>query len=101
MISKEFSEPFAAADFRKKRDGIVSVSRADAEPTDPEVRRVSELMRSVITRLHAEVMRSISHYCEQQQGNAPQRLFLCGGTAIARFVREFFREKLQAAGRIF
>ncbi len=101
VISREFSEPFAAADFRKKRDGIVNVSCADPEPTDSEVRRVSELMRSAITRLHAEVMRSISHYCEQQQGNAPQRLFLCGGTVIARFVREFFREKLQVPVEFF
>ena len=48
-----------------------------------------------MTRLHAEVMRSISHYRAQQQGNAPERLFLCGGTASTSYMREFFREKLQ------
>jgi type IV pilus assembly protein PilM len=94
-ISKEFGEPFAAADFRKKRDGFVSLGGAYAEPSDPEVARVSKLMRSTMTRLHAEVMRSISHYRAQQQGSAPERLFLCGGTASTPYMREFFREKLQ------
>lgn len=94
-IAKEFGEPFAAADFRKKRDGFVSLGGAYAEPSDPEVARVSKLMRSTMTRLHAEVMRSISHYRAQQQGNAPERLFLCGGTASTPYMREFFREKLQ------
>jgi type IV pilus assembly protein PilM len=95
VIAREFSEPFAEADFRKKRDGIVRVECEDREPADPEAGRVSELMRSAITRLYAEVVRSISHYCGHQHGHTPNRIFLCGGTAVARFVREFFREKLQ------
>jgi len=93
-IAKEFNEPFAAAEFRKKRDGFVSLGGACAEPDDPEVARVSKLMRSTMTRLHAEVMRSISHYRAQQQGNAPERVFLCGGTASTPYMREFFCEKL-------
>src|SRR5260370_16218341 len=94
-IAKEFDELFAAAELRKKRVGFVSPGGAYAEPTDPEVARVSKLMRSTMTRLHAEVMRSISHYRAQQQGNAPERLFLCGGSASTPYMREFFREKLQ------
>src|SRR5712691_1971882 len=100
-IAKEFNESFAAAELRKKRDGFVSPSGAYAEPTDPEVARVSKLMRSTMTRLHAEVMRSISHYRAQQQGNAPERLFLCGGTASTPYMREFFREKLQVPIEFF
>src|SRR6266545_5014832 len=100
-IAKEFNEPFAAAEFRKKRDGFVSLGGAYAEPTDPEIARVSKLMRSTMTRLHAEVMRSISHYRAQQQGNAPERLFLCGGTASTPYMREFFREKLQVPIEFF
>ena len=94
-IAKEFDESFAAAEFRKKRDGFVSPGGAYAEPTDPEVAHVSKLMRSTMTRLHTEVMRSISHYRAQQQGNAPERLFLCGGSASTPYMREFFSEKLQ------
>jgi len=100
-IAKEFDELFAAAELRKKRVGFVSPGGAYAEPTDPEVARVSKLMRSTMTRLHAEVMRSISHYRAQQQGNAPERLFLCGGSASTPYMREFFREKLQVPIEFF
>src|SRR5438105_6373097 len=100
-IAKEFNESFAAAEFRKKRDGFVSLGGAYAEPTDPEVARVSKLMRSTMTRLHAEVMRSISHYRAQQQGSAPERVFLCGGSSSTPYMREFFREKLQVPIEFF
>jgi type IV pilus assembly protein PilM len=94
-IAKEFNEPAVAAEFRKKRDGFVSLGGAYAEPSDPEVARVSKIVRSTMTRLHAELMRSISHYRAQQQGSAPARVFLCGGSASMPYMREFFREKLQ------
>jgi type IV pilus assembly protein PilM len=94
-IAKEFGESFAEAEFRKKREGFVSLGGAYAEPADPDVARVSKIMRSTMTRLHAELMRSISHYRAQQQGNAPQRVFLCGGSASTAYMREFFNEKLQ------
>jgi type IV pilus assembly protein PilM len=100
-IAKEFNEPFAAAEVRKKRDGFVSLGGTYAEPADPEVARVSKLVRSTMTRLHAEVMRSISHYRAQQQGNAPERVFLCGGSASTPYMREFFREKLQVPIEFF
>lgn len=94
-IAKEFNEPAAAAEFRKRRDGFVSLGGAYAEPSDPDVARVSKIVRSTMTRLHAEVMRSISHYRSQQQGGAPARIFLCGGGASMPYMREFFHEKLQ------
>nr|MBA3544625.1 pilus assembly protein PilM [Chthoniobacterales bacterium] len=43
----------------------------------------------------AEVARSISFYRTQQQGNPPQRVFLCGGTVSTPYMREFFHEKLR------
>jgi type IV pilus assembly protein PilM len=49
----------------------------------------------MMMRLHAELMRSISHYCAQQQGNSPDRIFLSGGGATTPFIREFFHERLQ------
>src|SRR6266446_3847278 len=100
-IAKEFNESVAAAELRKKRDGFVSLGGAYAEPADPEVARVSKLMRSTMTRLHAEVMRSISHYRAQQQGNAPERVFLCGGSASTPYMREFFRQKLHVPIEFF
>jgi type IV pilus assembly protein PilM len=93
-IAKEFGEPFAAAESRKKRDGFVGLGGVYAEPADADVARVSKIARSVMTRLHAELMRSISHYRAQQNGSPPVRVFLCGGSAGMRYMREFFIEKL-------
>jgi type IV pilus assembly protein PilM len=100
-IAKEFGEPMPAAEFRKKRDGFVSLGGAYAEPEDPEVARVSKIVRGTMTRLHAEMMRSISHYRAQQQGNAPDRLYLCGGSTSTPYMREFFQEKLQVPVEFF
>src|SRR5213596_1975016 len=100
-VAKEFREPFAAAELRKKRDGFVSLGGAYAEPANPDVARVSKLARSTMTRLHAELMRSISHYCAQQQGCRPERIFLCGGSAGMRYMREFFNEKLNVPIEFF
>jgi type IV pilus assembly protein PilM len=100
-IAKEFNEPFGAAEFRKKRGGFVSLGGAYAEPEDPEVSRVSKIVRGTMTRLHAELMRSISHYRSQQQGNPPDRLFLCGGSTSTPYMREFFQEKLQVPVEFF
>jgi type IV pilus assembly protein PilM len=99
VIAKEFNEPFAAAEFRKKRDGFATILGAGLGPDD--VMRVSQIVRGTMTRLHAEVMRSISHYRVQQQGSAPERVFLSGGCAKTTCLREFFDEKLQLPTELF
>ena len=99
VIAKEFNEPFAAAEFRKKRDGFATILGAGLGPDD--VMRVSQIVRGTMTRLHAEVMRSISHYRVQQQGSAPERVFLSGGCAKTTCLREFFHEKLQLPTELF
>src|SRR6058998_2223985 len=93
-IAREFNESFGAAETRRKRDGFVALGGA-AEPADPNVGRVSKIVRSTMTRLHAELMRSITHYNAQQQGNRPSRVFLCGGGAGIPKMREFFHEKFE------
>src|SRR5207237_5142707 len=55
----------------------------------------SKIARSTMTRLHAELMRSVTHYRAQQQGNRPVRIYLCGGGAGMPYMREFFHEKFQ------
>src|SRR5437667_5308557 len=100
-IAREFNESFAAAETRKKRDGFVGLGGAYAEPADPDIARVSKIARSTMTRLHAEVMRSVTHYRAQQQGNRPARIYLCGGGAGMPYVREFFHEKFQVPIEFF
>ena len=100
-IAKEFKESLTAAEFRKKRDGFVGLGGVYAEPADPDIARVAKIVRSTMTRLHGEVVRSISHYRAQQQGNPPERIFLCGGGAGMPYMREFFSEKLKVPIEFF
>src|SRR5213595_2396796 len=99
-IAREFNEPFAAAEARRKRDGFVALGGA-ADPTDPDIGRVSKTVRSTMTRLPAELMRSITHYRAQQQGTRPARIFLCGGGVGMPYMREFFHEKFQVPIEFF
>src|SRR5580704_1312844 len=100
-IAKDFGEPFGVAEERKKRDGFVSLGGAYAEPEDPDVARVSKMIRNTMTRLHAEIARSISFYRAQQGGMQPERVFLCGGSTTLPYMREFFTEKLQLPVEFF
>jgi len=99
-IAKEFGESFAAAETRKNRDASVALGGA-AEPDDPNLGRLSKIARSTMTRLHAELMRSIAHYRAQQQGDRPSRIFLCGGGAGMPNMREFFHEKFELPVEFF
>lgn len=94
-VAKEFNESFATAERRKKESGFVSLGGGYADPADPDIARMSKIIRSTMTRLHAEIMRSISYYRTQQQGKAPARIYLCGGSSGMPYMREFFQEKLQ------
>lgn len=100
-IAKEFNEPFAAAESRKKRDGFAASGAPGTEPLDDGVARVSKIVRQTMTRLHAELTRSISHYCAQQTGSPPERIFLSGGGASTASIREFFHEKTRLRVEFF
>jgi type IV pilus assembly protein PilM len=100
-LAKEFNEPISAAEFRKRRDAFVSLGFALSEHEDPDLTRVTKIVRTTMTRLHAELARSISHYRSQQQGRPPQRAFLCGGNASTPYMLEFFQEKLQLPVELF
>ncbi len=100
-VAMEFNEPFDAAELRKRHDGFVSLGGPEAEAADPDVARVAQLIRGGMTRLHAEVVRSISFYRTQHQESRPERVFLCGGAASTPYLREFFHEKLQVPTEFF
>jgi len=101
QIAKEFSEAFQEAEERKKRDGFVSLGGAYAEPDDPDVARVSKMIRNSMTRLHAEIARSIGFFRSQQSGHQPERVFLSGGSSTLPYMREFFQEKFQLPVEFF
>ncbi|MDF1739509.1 MAG: pilus assembly protein PilM [Verrucomicrobiales bacterium] len=93
-IAKEFGTEFGAADQRKINDGFVALGGAYADHEDPEIAGISKVVRNSLTRLHSEIMRTITFYRSQQGGGAPEMLLLSGATSGLPFIREFFAEKL-------
>lgn len=104
-ITQEFAAeaklPFAEAEKIKINDGMVSLGGAYEEPDNPRIAAVSKVARNVLTRLHLQVNQTIQFYRTQQGGNAPVRVFLCGGGSILPYSAEFFAEKLNLPVDIF
>ena len=94
-VAKEFHQDITLADRLKVEKGSVSLGGAYAEPSDPTEARVAKVVRNTMTRLHAEIARSISFYRTSQAGSQPVRVLLCGGTVSLPYMVEFFSEKLQ------
>ncbi len=97
-ITKDIAQTFGCsleeAEQLKIERGYVSLGGV-TEDADEVTDRVSKIVRTALTRLHAEISRSINFYRSQQGGNAPARLFLTGGTVRLPQLDEFFRETLQ------
>ncbi|MGF1677924.1 MAG: type IV pilus assembly protein PilM [Candidatus Methylacidiphilales bacterium] len=93
-IANEFQEPYKSAELLKMGKGFVGLGGAYADPEDQAAARISKISRSVFSRLHAEVSRSISFYRNQQGGKPPERILLAGGGARMAYADLFFKEKL-------
>lgn len=100
-IAKEFSIPFAEAERQKRSQGFVALGGAVEDHPDEGVNAMSKVMRNSMTRLHAEIMRTITFYRSQQGGSAPKRVFLAGGGSSAGYIAEFFAEKLKLPVEIY
>lgn len=94
-IAKEFEQDITLAEKLKIEKGFVGLGGAYAEPSDPTEARVSKIIRNTMTRLHAEIARSISFYRTSQGGSPQSRVYLCGGSVSLSYMSEFFTEKLQ------
>ncbi len=93
-IAQTFGCSFEEAERLKQERGYVSLGGV-TEDEDEITDRVSKIIRTVLTRLHAEISRSINFYRSQQGGAAPSRIFLTGGSVRLPQLDEFFRETLQ------
>lgn len=94
-VAKELNLDITVAERLKIQKGFVSLGGAYAEPEDPTEARIAKVVRNTMTRLHAEIARSISFYRTSQSGSQPVRVILCGGTVSLPYMVEFFSEKLQ------
>ena len=100
-VAKEFGESFFLAESRKVTSGFVAQGSNFADSEDPELAKLSKVLRNAATRLHAEVARSVSFYRSQQAGSAPQRVYLSGGGASVPLMLEFWQEKLGIPAELF
>ena len=96
-ITKEISTALGCtpeeAEQLKLEKGYVSMGGV-TEDEDEVADRISKVCRAVLTRLNAEISRSINFYRSQQGGSAPGRLYLTGGTALLPQIDTFFSESL-------
>ena len=94
-IAKSFQVDFRTAERMKREHSFVALGGVYAGAGDETADRVSKVIRNVVTRLHAEVNRSVNFYRSQQSGSVPARVLLTGGSSIIPHMDTFFREKLK------
>ena len=78
----------------KLEKGYVAVGGV-TEDDDEVADRVSKACRAVVTRLNAEISRSINFYRSQQGGGVPTKMYLTGGSAMLGQIDAFFGDSLQ------
>ena len=94
QIMQEFNLAFADAEEMKKAHAFVAFGGAYEGHKSEVVDKVSKSVRSIMTRMHAEILRSINFYRGQQSGEAPTQVLLAGGTSVIPYTDTFLKEKL-------
>ena len=77
-----------------KRDGAYVSSGGAVEDQDETLDRVSKVCRASLSRIAAEISRSINFYRGQQGGSEPVKMYLTGGTTLLPGAAEFLSESL-------
>ncbi len=95
QIMREFNLSYRDAEKLKIAHAFVAFGGAYEAPASEVADKVSKSVRSVMTRLHTEITRSINFYRTQQSGGAPGRILLTGGTSVIPYTDTFLKEKLQ------
>jgi len=100
-IAKTFQMSFKDAEALKREVAFVALGGNYAPAEDAQTDQVSKIVRTVVTRLHAEINRSTNFYKSQQGGEPPVRVLLTGGSSVIPYMDTFFREKLQVDVQYF
>lgn len=94
-LMKEFDLSFENAEKLKLAHGFVGFGGTFEAGDSGVAARTSKVVRNVMTRLHAEVSRTINFYRSQQGGSQPALVLLAGGTSMIQHANTFLREKLK------
>jgi type IV pilus assembly protein PilM len=95
QIMREFELSHDDAEEMKKAHAFVSFGGAYEDPKSEVAGKVSKIVRNVMTRMHAEIDRSIKFYRTQQNGMQPSLVLLTGGSAMIPYLDSFLKEKLK------
>lgn len=95
QIMREFNMEFAEAEEMKQAHAFVAFGGAYEAPSSEVADKVSKSVRLVMTRMHAEINRSINFYRSQQGGSRPDLILLAGGSSIIPHSEVFLKEKLK------
>jgi type IV pilus assembly protein PilM len=100
-FASEAKLKFEVAEQIKVAEGFVSLGGAYEEPESPNQAAIAKIARQFMTKLHIQVNQTMQFYRGQQNGSAPQRVFLSGGAAIMPYTAQFFAEKLNVPVEYF
>jgi type IV pilus assembly protein PilM len=95
QVMREFELSHDDAEEMKKAHAFVSFGGAYEDPKSEVAGKVSKIVRNVMTRMHAEIDRSIKFYRTQQNGMQPSLVLLTGGSAMIPYLDSFLKEKLK------
>lgn len=98
-ITSAMQKRFEGRTFRqveefKRAEGFIPPPGNYAGAANADAAEAGKIARTVMTRIHNEITRSITFYRTSQHGSAPMRVFLSGGGASMPYTLEFFNEKL-------
>lgn len=95
QIMREFELSFDDAEEMKRAHAFVAFGGAYEGASSEVEDKVSKIVRSVMTRMHAEIDRSIKFYRTQQNGQQPSQILLTGGCAVIPYSDVFLKDKLK------
>jgi len=94
-LMKEFDLSFEDAEKLKLAHAFVGFGGTYEAGETGVAERASKVVRNVMTRLHAEVSRTINFYRSQQGGSQPSLVLLAGGCSVIPHANTFLKEKLK------
>ncbi len=94
-LHKKFeARGFSEVEDFKRTEGLIPPPGNYAGAKSEEIAEMGKIARTVMTRIHNEITRSVTFYRTSQKGSAPMRVFLAGGGVSLPYTLEFFNEKL-------
>jgi type IV pilus assembly protein PilM len=94
-LQKRFeSRSFQEVEDFKRAEGMIPPPGNFAGAQSEDVVEMGKIARTVMTRIHNEITRSITFYRTNQKGASPTQAYLAGGGVSLPYSLEFFNEKL-------